>query len=189
MSLLVILGIAIGLAMDAFAIAIATSVSLGRVSRRQLFRFSFHFGLFQAVMPFLGWLAGSSIARYIYTWDHWVAFGLLAFVGGKAIYEARRKPTPETEPARKDPTRGWNLVILSIATSIDALAVGLSFAMLNITIWYPCVIIGIVTAVVTSAGMLLGSRVGARFGRRVEILGGAILILIGLKILFDHVGG
>jgi len=187
-SFFVILGIAIGLAMDAFAVAIATSVSLGKVSRRQLFRFSFHFGLFQGVMPFLGWLAGSSIARYIYTWDHWVAFGLLAFVGGKTIYEACRKPTLETETIPKDPTRGWNLVMLSIATSIDALAVGLSFAMLNITIGYPCVIIGIVTAVITLAGMLLGSRVSARFGRRVEILGGIILILIGLKILFDHLG-
>ena len=189
MSFLVILGIAIGLAMDAFAVAIAASVSLGKVSRRQLFRFSFHFGLFQTFMPFLGWLAGSSIARYIYTWDHWVAFVLLAFVGGKAIYEARRETTLETEPARKDPTRGWSLVILSTATSIDALAVGLSFAMLNISIWYPCVIIGIVAALFTLVGMLLGSRVGARFGHRVEILGGIILILIGLKILFDHVGG
>src|SRR5512136_898709 len=123
--------------MDAFAVSIAASVSLGKVSRGQLFRFSFHFGLFQAFMPFLGWLAGTSIARYIYAWDHWVAFTLLALVGGKAIYEACRESESDAKPTPKDPTRGWSLIVLSVATSIDALAVGLSFALLHITIWYP----------------------------------------------------
>lgn len=192
MSLPVIVGIAVGLAMDAFAVALASSVSLGTVSRRQLFRLSFHFGLFQGFMPVFGWWVGSAIARYIDAWDHWVAFGLLVFVGGKALYEAvahRDEGASISSAPPKDPTRGWNLVLLSVATSIDALAVGLSFAMLNITIWYPCAIIGIVTAGITAVGMLLGSRVGARFGHWVEVFGGVILIGIGLKILFEHLGG
>jgi len=186
MSLLVILGIAIGLAMDAFAVSIATSISLGRVTGRQLFRFSWHFGLFQAVMPFLGWLAGQSFAVYIMAWDHWVAFALLMCVGGKAIYAALRMEDPENPIKRGDPTRGMSLVIFSVATSIDALAVGLSFAMLEVTIWYPCIVIGIVAAAFTLVGMLLGGKLGIRFGKRIEVLGGLILVGIGLKILIQH---
>lgn len=186
MSLLVVFGIAVGLAMDTFAVAVATSVMLGRVTGRQIFRFSFHFGLFQAMMPVLGWLAGSTFVQYIAGWDHWVAFGLLAFVGGKAIYEAVRGGGADEQGSKDDPTRGLSLVMLSTATSIDALAVGLSFAMLGVRIWYPVVIIGLVTATITFLGMVLGSSLGRRFGRRVEILGGLILIGIGLKILIQH---
>ena len=186
MSFFVILGIAVGLAMDTFAVAIATSVMLGRVTGHQLFRFSFHFGLFQAAMPVIGWLAGKSFVEYIQDYDHWVAFGLLAFVGGKAIYGALTEGEEERASEKSDPTRGLSLIILSVATSIDALAVGLSFGVLQVTIWYPVAVIGLVTAAITGAGMLVGGRLGARFGRRVEVLGGLILIGIGLKILAQH---
>lgn len=183
MNLVVVLGIAIGLAMDAFAVAIAASVTLGRASRRQTFRLAFHFGLFQFLMPIIGWLAGRTVERWIVSWDHWVAFGLLALIGGKAIWTAL---VGEDEVERDDPTRGLSLVILSVATSIDALAVGLTFAVLKVSVLYPCVIIGVVTAVITAVGTQIGSRLGARFGRAMEIAGGAILIAIGLKILLQH---
>ncbi|UCD94509.1 MAG: manganese efflux pump, partial [Candidatus Zixiibacteriota bacterium] len=104
--------IAVGLAMDAFAVAIASSVLIGKVTKRQIFRFSFHFGLFQAMMPVLGWLAGRTVQQYIKNWDHWIAFGLLAFIGVKAIYEALIDKK-DTRRARNDPSKGMSLVILS----------------------------------------------------------------------------
>lgn len=171
--------------MDAFAVAIASSVSLGRVSGRQTFRLAFHFGFFQAMMPVLGWFAGLSVARYIESWDHWVAFGLLAIIGGKAVMGALQEEDEDVPKA--DPTRGLMLVTLSVATSLDALAVGLSFAMLKIRIWWPAVIIGLVAGAFTTVGMQIGSRLGARFGRRMEVAGGLVLIGIGLKIVADHV--
>ena len=184
MSLFVIIGIAIGLAMDAFAVAVACSLTMGKVSKRQIFRFAFHFGLFQAMMPVLGWSAGRMVYQYIAAMDHWIAFGLLAFVGGKAIYQAL---CGDKEQLWKgDPTRGISLVIFSIATSIDALAVGLSLSVLDVKIWYPALIIGIITAVMTTIGMLLGCRIGARFGKLMEVTGGLILICIGLKVLISH---
>ncbi len=171
--------------MDATAVAIATSIVLGRVSGRQVFRFAFHFGLFQAVMPIAGWVAGRGFSEYIESWDHWVAFVLLAAIGGNAIIGAvRGREDGQVEIA--DPTRGVSLVVLSVATSIDALSVGLSLALLDVTIWYPAVVIGVVTASMTICGMLLGARVGQRFGRRVRVLGGVILLAIGAKILVEH---
>jgi len=183
-SLIAITGIAVGLAMDATAVAIATSIMLGRVTGRQIFRFAFHFGLFQALMPVIGWLAGRGLREYIESWDHWVAFALLSMIGGKAIVDVFREG--EEEAKVPDPTRGLSLIVLSVATSIDALAVGLSLALLQISIWYPATVIGVVTAGLTVCGMLLGSRVGRRFGLRVRVLGGVILIGIGLKILLEH---
>jgi manganese efflux pump family protein len=183
MELFAVLGIAVGLAMDAFAVALATSVSLPGVTRRQVFRFGFHFGLFQAMMPTIGWLAGRSIQPYIERWDHWAAFVILAAIGGKAVYEA---VWGDDDEAQGDPTRGWSLVALSVATSIDALAVGLSFAMLRMAIWYPAVVIGVVTAFLTTFGMLMGTRLGGRFGQRMEVLGGLVLIGIGIKIVMQH---
>ena len=184
MSLLAVIGIAVGLAMDATAVAIATSVMLGRVTGRQIFRFAFHFGLFQALMPVIGWLAGRGLSEYIESWDHWVAFTLLTLIGGKAIVDFFRGNDEEAKVP--DPTRGLSLIVLSVATSIDALAVGLSLALLQVTIWYPSAIIGVVTAGLTVCGMLLGSRFGQRFGQQVRILGGVILIVIGIKILVEH---
>ncbi len=184
MTILTIIGIALGLAMDAFAVAVISSSILKEVSSRQVFRLSFHFGLFQALMPILGWLAGSGIEGYIRAWDHWVAFGILSYIGGRTIYSGLRDCGHEA--GLGDPTKGMQLVMLSTATSIDALAVGLSLALIHVDIWYPAFIIGCITLVVTATGMMIGKRVGQRFGRMIEIAGGIILICIGLKILIAH---
>jgi manganese efflux pump family protein len=185
MSLITIIWLAIGLSMDALAVAIAAAVTLKEVSARHVFRLAFHFGLFQALMPIAGWLAGMQLQRYISTWDHWVAFGLLTFIGGKAIRQAVVDSDEAT--ARDDPTRGLTLVGLAVATSIDALAVGVSLATLRVEVWQPSIIIGCITCTITAIGMALGRRLGKHFGKKVEIGGGLVLIAIGLKILIDHV--
>ena len=182
MDLLTLLGIAIALAMDAFAVALATSLSLPRLTGRHLFRFGFHFGLFQALMPIIGWATGLSIREYIEAFDHWLAFLLLGLVGGKMLWEAFHPDS--VEQSDKDPTRGLSLVMLSIATSIDALAIGLSLAMLEVDIWYPSVIIGIITAGISLGAIGIGKRLGVLFGKRMEIFGGLILIFIGSRIVF-----
>jgi len=183
-NLLTLLGIAVGLAMDAFAVSIGVGLNTPHVSWRTTFRLSWHFGLFQALMPIVGWLAGLSVERWISGIDHWIAFGLLVAIGGKMIYQAIWGD--EEVRAAKDPTRGASLVVLSVATSIDALAVGLSLALLGVQIWYPAVVIGIVAFAFTAVGLHLGRRFGSLFGRRMEIIGGLILIGIGVKILVDH---
>jgi putative Mn2+ efflux pump MntP len=175
--------VAFGLAMDAFAVAIASGLAVERPTPRHVFRIAFHFGLFQAMMPVLGWLAGASFARYIEAWDHWVALALLGFIGGKMLLESRR---PDDERPRSDPTRGWSLVTLSTATSVDALAVGLSLAMLRVQIWWPAAIIGVVAATMSAVGMVFGSRLGRRWGRRAEVAGGLVLIGIGVRIVITH---
>jgi len=177
-------GIAVGLSMDAFAVAVGTSVALGRLHPRQVFRLSFHFGLFQAMMPVIGWFVGRWVGHFVVGVDHWIAFALLALLGVKAIREALARD--EDEPLGHDPTKGLNMVMLSVATSIDALAVGFTFAMLGVDIWYPSAIIGVTTTTLTVVGMRLGSRLGERFGRRMELVGGLVLIGIGAKILLDH---
>jgi putative Mn2+ efflux pump MntP len=181
MDALTLLGIAVALAMDAFAVALAAGVVLDPLQGRHLFRLGFHFGLFQALMPIAGWLAGLTVQRWIAGYDRWAAFALLAFVGGKMLYEALRREEGKTAA---DPTRGFTLVMLSVATSLDALAVGLSLAMLGVSIWVPALVIGVVASALTVLGLLLGRRIGTVWGRRVEMLGGLLLCLIGLKLLF-----
>jgi len=174
--------------MDAFAVAIATGIVLGTVSGRQTFRLAFHFGLFQFLMPVIGYLAGMTVERYIKGYDHWLAFGLLGYIGGKMVYEGIR--AGEEGSDGKDPTRGMSLVVLSVATSIDALAVGISLGVLHTEgIVYPGVVIGIVACTFTAAGLHLGKRLGNVFGKRMEVVGGLVLVAIGVKILFDHYGG
>ena len=173
--------------MDAFAVAIAAGLSIENVTPRHTFRLAFHFGLFQFFMPILGWLAGQQVAAYIGNWDHWVAFGLLSYVGGKMLWEARGEHGPED--TKTDPTRGLTLVTLSVATSIDALAVGLSMAFLGVSVWIPSVVIGIVAATLTAVGIGFGARLGPRCGRWAEIAGGCVLILIGLRIVATHLAG
>ncbi len=185
MDTLTLIGVALGLAMDALAVALATGLALGEVSARQTFRLAFHFGLFQFLMPVIGWMAGLTIERWIAGYDHWLAFGLLAAIGGKMIYESLTAMADARD--RRDPTRGMSLVVLSIATSVDALAVGISLGVLHVRIWYPAVVIGIVACALTAAGMHAGRRLGAAFGRRMEIVGGLVLIGIGVKILLSHV--
>jgi putative Mn2+ efflux pump MntP len=178
--------IAIGLGMDAFAVSLAVGACRTSLKFRPLFRLSFHFGLFQFLMPIIGWWLGQTVDQYIRDYDHWIAFILLAGIGAKMIKESREAATDRANQV--DHTRGWTLVLLSIATSIDALAVGLSMAFLGVAIWIPSVIIGIVAAAMTAFGMICGGRLGCLFGKRMELIGGLILIGIGLKILFEHLG-
>jgi len=184
MDFVTLAGIAVALAMDAFAVALAAGLTLPRLTGRHLFRFGFHFGLFQALMPILGWLAGVSLRQQIETFDHWLAFILLTCVGAKMLRDAMGDK--EDSESYSDPTRGMSLVMLSIATSIDALAIGLSLAVLGIVIWTPALVIGLTACLLTLCGMLLGRRLGAAWGPRVEILGGLLLIGIGIKILLEH---
>jgi len=184
-SVLLILGLALALAMDAFAVSLGLGLSLRPASSGQTFRLAFHFGLFQFLMPVLGWAAGETLIRHIEKYDHWVAFALLLGVGGKMIFESL-KPEPSLESKRSDPTRGVSLFVLSVATSLDALAVGLSLAALRVDIVFPAIVIGSVAFAMTALGMKIGPTLGRYIGRRAELLGGAILILIGIKILTDH---
>ena len=178
--------LAVGLAMDAFAVSVAAGLMLSRVTARHTFRMAFHFGLFQWMMPVIGWCAGRWISGWVSAFDHWIAMVLLGYVGGKMLWEARQGKTSDDA---RDPTRGWLLLTLSVATSLDALAVGFSLAMLEVSIWLPSLVIGIVAAALSAVGIVFGGRIGARWGRSALIAGGSVLILIGLKIVFDHTIG
>ena len=186
MPTLELIGIAVALAMDAFAVSVAAGVSLERVDFRRTFRLAWHFGFFQALMPVLGWLGGLTVRPLIEDYDHWLAFGLLAFVGGRMVVGAFRSEDDRSQ--KSDPTRGLTLVVLSVATSIDALAVGLSLAVLKISIWFPALVIGLVAAAFTTAGLHLGRTVGraVRLSSYAEFLGGTVLLAIGLNILKGH---
>ena len=185
MSLLALFLVAVGLSMDALAVAMASGLAVRRMRVRQALRMALFFGLFQALMPMIGWLAGLTLRTFIARWDHWVAFGLLVFIGGKMIVESFRL---------RDTTRAAGpislsmLLLLSVATSIDALAVGLSLSLLQVLIVSPALLIGAVTFLLSLLGGLIGSRVGHCCGNRIEALGSLILIGIGVKILLDHLG-
>ena len=186
MDLLSVFLIALALAVDAFAVALAAGVSLCQVNGRQTFRLSFHFGLFQAMMNVIGWSAGLTVRSFLEGVDHWLAFGLLALVAVKMIKDAM---VGRQEEAKKiDPTRGYTLVMLSVATSIDSLAVGLSFAVLNVSVWMPAAVIGLVATLLTIIGLRLGCLLGSasRLGARAEIAGGLVLLAIGFNILHQH---
>ncbi len=183
MDFLSIFLIALSLAMDAFAVSLAIGTTTLCNSRRARFRLSFHFGFFQFLMPILGWLAGSSIARYIANFDHWIAFALLAYIGSHMV---RSGVKPEAKAFPSDPSRGKLLITLAIATSIDALAVGLSMAMLNVNIILPSIVIGVVASVLSVAGLFIGNKLGEKFGKTMEIIGGLTLIGIGVRVLIEH---
>jgi len=169
--------------MDAFAVAVAAGGVLPGLSFRAVFRLSWHFAFFQFLMPVLGWFAGRGAMTWVADYGCWIAVVLLAFVGTKMLYESfRHKP----HALRSDPTRGWSLVVLSVATSIDAFAVGLTMALLGTRVWFPSVIIGVVAGLLTITGVYLGRRLGKHLGHRMELLGGLILIGIGIKILVEH---
>jgi manganese efflux pump family protein len=178
-----ILVVAVGLSMDAVAVSLAASASNRARGARAMFRLSFHFGLFQFLMPVIGWVVGATVAPYIASVDHWVAFTLLAFVGVRMI---RAALGGVEEDLGRDPSRGATLLMLSVATSIDALAIGLTLAMIGNGIWVASVVIGLVTAGLSSLAVALGTRVGRAAGKRMEIVGGLALIAIGIKILTDH---
>lgn len=184
MTWLSILALAFGLSMDAFAVAIAAGLVIPALTSRHVFRLAFHFGLFQFMMPVIGWMAGTRLAAYIGGFDHWLAFAVLTVLGSKMLWQAWH----EAEDSQtSDPTRGWTLVTLSVATSIDALAVGLSMALLNVLVWVPSVVIGIVTAALTTIGIHSSSRLSGRFGRTAQLAGGVVLIGIGIQIVISHV--
>jgi len=172
--------------MDAFAVCLGAGTQESTSGPRPTFRLSFHFGLFQFLMPVVGWFAGATLVRYIASYDHWVAFGLLAFVGARMIRSGLDK---NHETPKNDPSRGWTLILLSIAVSIDALAIGLSLALIGVTIWYPAVVIGIVTGLISWLGLRLGNALGTKFGKAMEIVGGLVLVVIGVRILLTHLIG
>lgn len=182
MSLEVIL-IAVGLGMDTFAVGVGSGTVFESPVRRSVFRLSFHFGLFQSLLFLAGYFAGVSVVEAIAAWDHYVALGLLLFVGVRMIWEGISRGNEEA--LRADPSRGWRLMMLSVATSIDALAVGLSFGVLAGEVLFPAIIIGVMSCAMTLAGIYLGRRLQVRFGGYAEILGGLILIGIGLKIFLE----
>lgn len=184
MSIIEILFLAVGLALDAFAVSIGASSAGSLSDRRSKFRISFHFGLFQFLMPVTGWYIGAQIEPVVKNFDHWIAFILLLFIGGKMIKASFEM---EGEKLKNNPSKGITLIILSVATSIDALAVGFSLAMIDVSIWEPGIIIGVVTGFLSLAGIYLGTTLGKRFGGKMEFVGGLILIGIGIKILLSHI--
>ena len=175
--------IALSMAMDAFAVSLGIGADEQCEGPRPTFRLSFHFGFFQFLLPVVGWFAGQNLVRYIENIDHWVAFTLLAFVGIRMI---RSGLYGKDEPKAANPSRGWMMILLSIAVSIDALAIGLSLSMINVNIWYPAVIIGVVTSMLSLLGLRLGKILGRKVGKRMEIIGGMVLILIGIRIVVSH---
>ena len=176
--------IAVGLGMDTFAVGVGSGTVLQAPVKRSVLRLSFHFGLFQSLFFLAGYFAGTSVVEAIAAWDHYIALGLLLFVGVRMIWEGI---SPRDEEAlRADPSRGWRLIILSVATSIDALAVGLSFGVLAREVLLPALVIGVVSCAMTLVGVFLGRRLKASFGGYAEILGGLILIGIGVKIFLEH---
>ena len=181
-----IIAIAVALAMDAFAVAITAGVILKEISLRQNFRLAWHFGLFQALMPIVGWGAGQYIHHWVHAIAHWIAFGLLLFVAQGMIRSAFSCQPAETE--LKDPTRGATMVMLSVATSLDALAVGLSLSLLEVSIWLPALVIGLVAGGFTTMGMQLGKKLSRvpRLSCYAELIGGVVLLLIGVNILREH---
>lgn len=178
-----VLLIAIGLAMDAFSVSVCSGMCFRDMRFYGALRMAGFFGAFQAGMPVAGWLGGTLLAEYISGFDHWIAFGLLAVIGGKMIVESIRRGPEECPP---DPLRLGMLLVLSVATSIDALAVGISLAVLDTTIAGPVAVIGLVTFGLSLMGVCLGKRCGDIFHGKIEIVGGVILIGIGLRILLSH---
>ena len=183
MKLGTILLIAVGLAMDALAVSIVTGSVYREFKARHALRMALFFGSFQAVMPVIGYLAGRGLERYIAPYDHWVAFALLCFVGGKVIYESFRMDAAERN---RNPADLSVLLVLSLATSIDALAVGITLSLIQAPIALAVTIIGLVTFSLSYGGVYLGKHFGHFFESKVEIVGGLILIAIGVKIVVEH---
>ncbi len=196
MSLWTALLFGFSLSMDTFAIALALALTLPRLTPSPVARVAFSFGFAQFVMPVIGWAAGTAVAGVIARYDHWAAFGLLFLIGAHMAWEARDRRMRTADcgmrnerrgnPQLPDRTRGVPLLILAVATSIDALAVGVTFSFQRVPIWWPSAVIGIVAATMSFLGMLLGRRLGIRFGRFAHLLGGLILIALGTRILIQH---
>lgn len=174
--------LAIGLCFDSFAVSVSSGLMMKHISFFDAMKISFSLAFFQGMMPLLGWMAGKRISEYLSNYDHWIAFGLLLVIGLRMIWESQK---PE-ENKTFNPLNIWFIIYMSLATSIDALIVGLSFAFLKTNIYASIIIIGIVTFIASMLGILFGKKAGAHFGKKMEILGGIILIVIALKILLEH---
>ena len=190
MGIWTVLLVGIGVSADAFAVSLARGLKIRQLHLSQALLIGGAFGLFQAVMPILGWLLGTAFGGLIQAFDHWVAFGLLALVGGKMLWEAvfshEEAPQGDPVPDGKDGIGLHELLVLAVATSIDALAVGISLALLDVNIWLTATVIGVITFVLSTAAVFIGHRVGVRYQRPAEIIGGVILIGIGISILIGH---
>ncbi|MCK4829897.1 manganese efflux pump [bacterium] len=186
MDTLMLFATAWALGMDAFAVATAVAATLPSLTSRHIFRLAWHFGLFQAGMPVIGRFGGAALSSTMGSIDHWIAFGLLVCLGLRMIWQSRH---PEGKSQEYDPTRGWSLIGLSVATSIDALAVGVSLGLIGVSIWLPALVIGLVALALTIVGALIGRRVGHYLGRWAECIGGIVLIGIGTRILLQHLTG
>lgn len=184
MELLTIFLIAISLSFDTFAVSVSSGLILRKIDFKNATKIAITLAVFQAAMPVIGWLAGSGIKNYAENLDHWIAFIILGLLGGKMIFESF---STDPEDRSFNPLDIKVMIGMAIATSIDALIVGFSFALLNYKIMVSIGIIGAVTYIVAMLGMLFGKKIGARMGRRMEMLGGIMLILIGLKILLEHI--
>ena len=183
MNSITIIIIAVGLAMDAFVVSIVSGSTYRQLHVRHALRMAFFFGAFQAIMPLIGSLVGLTFRDYIAHCDHWIAFGLLVAVGGKMIYESFKI---KSEGESSDPSNILVLLVLSVATSIDALAVGITLSLLAGSILAAAGVIGLVTFILSYLGVWIGKRFGHFFESKIEALGGVILIAIGVKILFEH---
>lgn len=180
--------IGVGLSMDAFAVSICKGLGMSRLNMRQAAVISLFFGGFQALMPLIGWVLGSQLTDFITPIDHWIAFGLLAFVGGKMLWDAFHEDDEDEGTQTDEKLDLKELLMLAIATSIDALAVGITFAFLQVAIVPSITIIGLTTFVISFAGVAVGHFFGARFEKPATVVGGVVLILIGVKILLEHLG-
>lgn len=184
MSLFIVSLIAIGLAMDCLAVSITSGLAIKKLKIHHAAQIAFFFGFFQSLMPILGWLAGSGLRGFISTWDHWVAFSLLCAIGVKMIYESQKLPNSKKD---FDPLNFYVLILLSLATSIDALAIGVSFAFLHTRLLLTVILIGLITFLISLGGVFLGHHTGHFFENKMELAGGIILIIIGFKVLLEHI--
>lgn len=179
--------LAVGLAMDATAVAAARGLATPKILPRHVFIVAGFFGGFQALMPLVGWLLGSRIGPLVQAWDHWIAFVLLAAIGGKMLWEARGSKDDDDEAAPAGDLYGMKvMLVLAVATSIDALAVGVTLPMLDAPLLLSLVTIGLTTAVLSALGLFAGRKFGALLGKRLDVVGGLVLIGLGVKILVEH---
>lgn len=182
-----IIFIGVGLSADAFSVAVCKGLNMRKLNLKHGYIIALFFGVFQALMPLIGYLLGTGFSSYIEAVDHWIAFVLLAFIGGKMAIEAIRDKGDDEEE-KSDALNLGELTVMAVATSIDALAVGITFAFLDVKIIPAAVIIGVTTFALSLAGVLIGNKFGAKYKNKAELAGGIILILIGLKILLEHLG-
>lgn len=187
MGILEIILIGVVLAMDAFAVSMCRGLSMRKIDYKQATVIALTFGVFQAIMPILGWLAGTQFEKFIERVDHWLAFGLLLLIGGKMIYDGLRKKKDEDATLLDNVLNFKELILMAIATSIDALAVGITFAIVDgLSIWWSVLIIGLITFALCFAGVIIGHKFGNRFEKQATLIGGIVLVLIGVKILLEH---